>query len=426
MRMKTTLVALTAFAQLGCASSDPAPETAAASVDVQVAALGVPGVVYDVRLFEQSPGDARSFVAVATHLNQSPTAADGTFSANYPCKSLPNGGVGRVDVIAHVPTIDGAIADLVARDFGEIGEGTEGLGGQLTFARKSQMFHCTAGKATPITFALAVSPRQDLAPDGSNIRLAYQAQTLELAVVPGQARTAATQVSVTATTSATLPQIYAFGFDTAMLTKLAVTDSVTPKPTRTLRADWQLPAVGAKYDNASFALLFGSQPGTQLVMGDSMYIWSMSQAKDATKDRMLVDSFRVVVAGKVADGAKTNAGMLINCQTANVMNYTGTGINLVYTKDVDPSRLNLVEQQYFIHLANGKPVASQAIGALDRGNGEFALIMHEVATPSIVFAAKCGFARPDPKGGLRASCDETAAGSGILVEYSLADIAASK
>jgi hypothetical protein len=412
MSKSTALLAL--FALAGCS----APHAPGGTVAVSVAPLGLSGVVYDIHLYEQSAADARSFVEVATHLNQVPSAADGSFAASYPCRVLAPGAVGRVDVVAHLPSIDGAIADVVLKDFSEINPADlkNAVGEQLKFARKSRPFTCAAGQSAAVALPLEVSQRTDLAADWSSMQVPYNGRTLQMAVTPGAARTVSTTLAITAPS---LPEIYAFGFSTATLLGVGQSDAGS---TRNFHADWQLPAAGTPYSLTLFAALF--DPAQPLGLGGSMYVWGT--AAQPSGDFSMVDGFRVIASGKVADGAATNAGLIINCETANVPNYSGTGVNLVYAKNIDAGHINMVKPIYYLHMVAGQPVPTQAIGALDLGGGEFWLIMHEVATPATVFAVKCGFARPDAAGGITGACDETAPGSGIFVEHALSELAAAR
>ncbi len=417
--------ALVAAAFAGCSSTPPPnPPPPASSVALSVSAQGVPGVVYDLHQYEQSPTDARTFTEVATQLNQAPTAADGSLTASLPCNVLGAGAVGRIDVIAHLPTMDGAIADAVLKDFSEIDPAdlANAVGEQMKFVRQSRPFVCASGQAVPVSLALEVSQRKDLAQDYSDMTLPLHDSTVAMAVAPNGAGSVATDLSITAPTAGALPEIYAFGFSSASLSALTTTDSTSGTPTRTFHAGWTLPPAGTAYSLTLFATTFDATAASPLTLGGNMYVWGTSAQADGSNKFAMVDGFRVIAAGKVTDGASTNAGLLINCETANVPNYTGTGINLVYSKGADAKNINPVVPIYYLHLVAQRPVPSQAIGAIDLGGGEFGLILHEVANPQTVFTAKCGFARPDPAGGLTGGCDETAPGSGVLVEHSLAEL----
>jgi hypothetical protein len=228
------------------------------------------------------------------------------------------------------------------------------------------------------------------------------------------------------TATAPLPALYVFGFGDRPLGSIHLSDSVAgAASTRAFRASWQLPAPGAPYSLNALAMLFPAGAASHITLGDTAYVWSNSVASGDPTALSVVDGFRLVTSAQVTDDAKhVNVGALFNCETANVPGYSSSGVLMVYGNDVASDQINTLGPRYYLHLSNGQPVAAQAIGALDRGGGEFAVILHEVEQPTVVFATKCGFARPAPSGGLIGACDEQSPGSGVLSEYSLAELAA--
>jgi hypothetical protein len=418
---------------LPAAGGDPPAAGGGAKVAVKIDPLGAGAVVYDLHLFEQS-ADPRTFVEVATYLAQPATSADGSFQATFPCHVLSPGALGRIDVIARQPAIPPSLADQIQPDFGELDRSdlVRYVGNQLAWARQSLPFRCAADAPTSVHFATQVAARTgaaaDLTTNLASMSVPLKDQTLAMDIstttVAGSP-VAAVELSVS-TATAPLPALYVFGFGDRSLGSVNQSDSVEgAASTRSFHASWQLPAPGAPYSLNALAMLFPAGAASRVSLGDTAYVWSNSVAGGDPTALSVVDGFRLVTSGQVTDDAQhVNVGALFNCETANVPGYTSTGVLMVYANNVVSGQVNTLVPRYFIHMSNGQPVAAQAIGALDRGGGEFGVILHEVEQPQVVFAAKCGFARPGPSGGLIGACDEQSPGSGILSEYSLAELAA--
>jgi hypothetical protein len=132
------------------------------------------------------------------------------------------------------------------------------------------------------------------------------------------------------------------------------------------------------------------------------------------------DTIRAVAAAKVKDPSGVfHVGALFNCKDAAVEGYETNGMNLSYLRNASPNRFHSFHETFYVHEVDGRGEPTQALGVVEIGGAEFWVLMRYVEDATKVFAARCGFARPDGRGGLRGSCDETI--PNVLKVYPVAD-----